>query len=109
MKALKAATVEDIRFKNEQIKQQTIKYLESADMEAVKLLFQSLYQNGHKVILSKIGESRSGGIRRNVILIAAENMNGRKISYKVDLREDGDDVKLLSEKILSGWQPVIIW
>lgn len=98
-----------VRFKNNLVHSNFEKVLVSASYHAAEKLCKALYQNGHKVISSKIGESRSGGYRRKVIFIDAENLNGKIIHYKVAFSQDGDEVYQIGSCISHGWQPVITW
>lgn len=97
-----------IIFKNNQTEDRFKKCCSQIDSKAEDVLIAALYQNGHKVIGCRIGETKVGG-RREVVYVEAVDLNERPITYRVDIYGNGSNCDYMREEIRKGWKPVAVW
>lgn len=97
-----------ILFKNKDVQERFKNCCSQIDGIAEDVLITSLYQNGHKVINCRNGETKVGG-RREVVYIEAVDLNDRPITYRVDVFGNGSNCDYIREEIRKGWQPVSVW
>lgn len=78
------------------------------DGAAEEILLKALYQYGHRVIRSRVGETKVGG-RKKVIYVEAENLNGQSVIYRVDFFGSGQRCDYMGSEIRKGWKAVPVW
>lgn len=78
------------------------------DRAAEDVLLKALYQYGHRVIKSRVGETKVGG-RKKVIYVETENLNGKSVIYRVDFFGSGQRCDSMGSEIRKGWKAVSVW